>query len=228
MSTLTKAIRENMREAVLNHAFQAKEEAAKKELIAAGVALYMSVHTDYLPIMQRLPSGFLYSSDRFDVNIGGQQHRVQLDKTRLMTYESRSEYYPIEANNSFAIDYLRANDKVSDVDNQRSQKFREVTAILESVRTFKKLWEVWPEAKPLLEKFETKPPAAFLPAIQFDRINAELGLPPATNDIPWTHRMTANGGYEIGYFGPNGFVKTEGEVASLETANAIVSAHNDA
>lgn len=47
-----------------------------------------------------------------------------------------------------------------------------------------------------------------------------------TNDIPWTHRMTADGGYEIGYFGADGFVKTEGEVASLETANALVNAHN--
>ena len=53
----------------------------------------------------------------------------------------------------------------------------EVNAILYSVQTFKKLWEVWPASKSLLEKFVSKPTAAMLPAIQFDKVNAALGLP---------------------------------------------------
>ena len=43
--------------------------------------------------------------------------------------------------------------------------------------TFKKLWEVWPECKSLLEKFEDKPAIAILPAVQVHRLNAALGLP---------------------------------------------------
>lgn len=48
-----------------------------------------------------------------------------------------------------------------------------------------------------------------------------------TNDIPWAHRLKANGGYEIGYFGPNGFVKTD-EAGTLAQAKSIVEGHNAA
>lgn len=227
MSYLSQATRQTMREAVLNHAFQAKEEAAKNELIAAGVALYMSVHADYLPAMRKLPSGFCYKSSNFKVNIGGQAHDAWLDEARLMAHQSYNGRYPIEANNPFGIAYLQANDKKKDLEKQRKSMSNQVTAILESVRTFKKLWEVWPEAKPILEKYEAKPPAAYLPAIQFDKVNAALGLPPDTTDLPWSHRMSATGAYEIGYFGPNGFVKTD-EAATLDQAKSIVDSHNNA
>lgn len=56
------------------------------------------------------------------------------------------------------------------------------------------------------------------------KINAEQDA----NEIPWTHRMKTNGGYEIGYFGAEGFIKTHDDVGSLETAKSIVDSHNAA
>lgn len=182
MTTLTKAIRENMRQAVLDHAFNAKLEKAQKQLVIAADALYMSHHGEYLETMQKLPSDFLYASRYMDTNIGGQRHQVCLSGKKLMSYESGCSRIVFEASNPVAIAYLQANDKLKDIRNQLDTMHNKVTAILESVRTFEKLWEIWPESKPILEKFETKPPVAFLPAIQFDKINAELGLPPGTEN----------------------------------------------
>lgn len=228
MSYLTKAVRENMRKTVLDHAFKEREDAAQAELVAAGEALYMAHHEQYLPIMAQLPKDFLYGSKRMDASIGGQSHHIVFEERKPMSYQSSNGYIPFDANDPVAIAYLQSVRKVDDIKNERNTMRNKVTAILESVRTFKKLWEVWPEAKLLLEKFEDKPPVAYLPAIQFDQINAQLGLPPATNEIPWTHRMKTSGGYEIGYFGAEGFIKTYDDVGSLETAKSIVEGHNAA
>lgn len=216
-----------MRNTVLDHAFKAKTEAAKKELILAGDALYIAHHGEHLKTMQKLPPEFLYRNIQMDVNIGGQSHGVILSDKKPMSYQSSPSRIVFDANDPAAISYLQAQKKIDEIDEQRAAMSSKVYAILNSVRTFKKLWEVWPEAKPLLEKFENKPTVALLPAIQFDQINTELGLPPSTNEIPWTHRLKADGGYEIGYFGQNGFVKTD-EAATIEAAKAIVNNHNGA
>lgn len=62
---------------------------------------------------------------------------------------------------------------------------------------------------------------------RFNQSEKDKKSKPATPDIPWAHRMKANGGYEIGYFGPNGFVKTD-EAATLDQAKSIVDGHNAA
>lgn len=182
MSHLTKAIRATMLNAVLDHAFKAREEEAKKQLHLAGDALYMSHHGEHLKTMQKLPPEFLYKTYWMDSNIGGQRHQVILTEEKLLSYQCKKSRIVFEANDPAAIAYLKANDNVNDIESQRRTMENKVNAILESVRTFKQLWEVWAEAKPILEKFEEKPPVAYLPAIQFDQINAELGLPPGNKN----------------------------------------------
>lgn len=177
MSRLTKYLREAMVKTLVNHAFNEKIAVARKELVDAGVALYMSHHADHLKTMQKLPKSFLYESKYFDTNIGGQRHQVQLDEYHLMTYESNRGRVAFDANNPVAIAFLKVNDRVNDLDKQRDQMIREVSATLDAIPTFKKLWEIWPESKSLLEKYEQKPTIAMLPAIQVSRLNTALGLP---------------------------------------------------
>ena len=182
MSRLTKQLREKMLETVLDHAFDVKQKQAKAELIAAGDALYMNHHGEHLKTMQKLPASFLYKQGRMDTNIGGQRHIVSLSESKPMSYESNCSRIVFEADNPVAIAWLKANDKVNDIGEQRKAMCREVNAVLESVHTFKKLWEVWPECKSLLEKFEDKPVIAILPAVQVHRLNAALGLP--VDEVP--------------------------------------------
>jgi len=182
MSRLTNQIRKSMLEAVLDHAFSEKQSQAKYELSVAAEALYMAHHGEYLATLELLPSSFVYRSRSFDVSIGGQRHLISFNEKRIMTYESSQSRVAFDADHPEAQAFLRANDKVDDVDKQRSDMYREVNAVLESVHTFKKLWEVWPECKTLLEKFEQKPTIAILPAVQVNRLNAALGLP--VDEVP--------------------------------------------
>ena len=177
MSRLTKYLREAMVKTLVNHAFDERLAESKKELINAGVALYMEHHQDYLAIMQKLPKSFFYENGYFDANIGGQRHQVQLDAPRLMTNESNRSYVAFEANNPVAIAYLNTKNNFDEIEKQRGQMIREVSATLDAIPTFKKLWELWPESKSLLEKYEQKPAIAMLPSIQVSRLNAQLGLP---------------------------------------------------
>ncbi|WOE40740.1 Nmad5 family putative nucleotide modification protein [Acinetobacter chinensis] len=177
MSRLTNQIRQSMLNTMLDHAFSEKQAAAKAELIAAGDALYMDHHGEHLRTMQKLPQGFLYRSSQMDTNIGGQRHAVMLSEVKCMSLASRDSRIVFVASNPVAIEYLSANNKFDDLIKQRADMSREVNAVLESVHTFKKLWEVWPESKSLLGKFEEKPAIAILPAVQVNRLNASLGLP---------------------------------------------------
>ncbi|HCM30559.1 MAG TPA: hypothetical protein DIC32_01955 [Acinetobacter radioresistens] len=182
MSRLTKQLREKMLSTVLDHAFSEKQSQAKSELNVAAEALYMAHHGEHLATLELLPSSFIYRSKGFDVSIGGQRHMIYFDENRIMTYESNHSRVAFEADHPEAQAFLRATDKVDDVNKERRDMCREVNAVLESVHTFKKLWEVWPECKSLLEKFEDKPAIAILPAVQVHRLNAALGLP--VDEVP--------------------------------------------
>lgn len=177
MSRLTKSLREAMLGTVLDHAFSEKLSQARANLIAAGDALYMDHHGEHLRTMQKLPASFFYKQGRMDTNIGGQRHIVSLSESKPMSYESHCSRIVFLADNPVAIAWLQANDKVKDTEKQRDAMSREINAVLESVHTFKKLWEVWPESKSLLEKFEQKPAIAILPAVQVAKLNSALGLP---------------------------------------------------
>lgn len=88
--------------------------------------------------------------------------------------ESKAKLYV--GDEAVAVDFLKSVEICSDLEKQRNSMRSEVQALLDSVQTFKKLWEVWPESKTLLEKFEEKPAIAILPAVQVQRLNEVLGL----------------------------------------------------
>lgn len=177
MSRLNKQLRQEMLKTILDHAFLDKQKKAEADLLVAGEALYMAHHEKHLPLLTRLPDSFVYKSDGFEVNIGGQRHNLKLGKKRIVTYESSCSRVAFEANHPIAEGYLRANNHIKDINEQRCAMHREVNSLLESVHTFKKLWEVWPACKTLLEKFENRPTIATLPAVQVTHLNSVLGLP---------------------------------------------------
>lgn len=186
MSRLTKQLREKMLETVLDHAFTAKEQAAYKAKIVAGEKIYTDIYGAHLIAMESLPKGFLPRSSSIYIAIGGQKHKVDLSEGRLIgrghsdRYNEGAKLYV--GDEPVAQEFMKAVNALSDVQSERTSMNREVNAVLESVHTFKKLWEVWPECKSLLEKFEDKPTIAILPAVQVHRLNAALGLPAETEE----------------------------------------------
>lgn len=178
MSRLTKELRERMARCVLNNAFEVKQKDAEKALRIAGDKIYADIYSDHLKAMQSLPKDWLPMNWYVRVAIAGQNHEVYFSEKRITGVEHH--YYRPKlyvGDEPFCIEYLKAIDVRDEVKKQRQAMEREVGAILNSVQTFKKLWEVWPASKSILEKFESKPTVAMLPAIQFDKVNAALGLP---------------------------------------------------
>ncbi|WHP06951.1 Nmad5 family putative nucleotide modification protein [Acinetobacter corruptisaponis] len=181
MSRLTKTLREAMLNTIISHAFDAKEKAASQAKIVAGEKVYQDVYATSLIAMESLPKGFLPKSRYIYIAIGGRQHTVYFSESRLVgarhsdRHGDRAKLFA--GDEQVALDYLKTVDACDDLDKQKDSMSKEITALLESVHTFKKLWEVWPESKSLLEKFEEKPTIAILPAIQVNKLNAALGLP---------------------------------------------------
>lgn len=185
MSRLTKDLRERMARCVLNNAFDEKQAAAKSVLVQHGEVIYQDIYGPYLEAMHSLLKHYLYTTSIITVAIAGQRHDVSLCNSKPVGDYQRyyNEYGKMYVGDEqIALDYLKAANVVEDLKKQRSAMEQEVKAILNSVPNFKKLWEVWPECKTLLEKFVSKPSVVMLPAIQFDKVNAALGLPVETEE----------------------------------------------
>ncbi|KAF1025019.1 MAG: hypothetical protein GAK29_02188 [Acinetobacter bereziniae] len=180
MSRLTKQLREAMLESMLHHAFNEKRAAAFKAKSICAEKMYSDIYGKHLTAMESLPRGFLEKSSNFYISIAGRSYCVRLSEARLIGYKHDCSYHKAElyaGDEAIAIEYQKAVDACEDLESQRKQMTREITPVLESVHTFKKLWEVWPESKSLLEKFEVKPTIAILPAVQVNKLNVALGLP---------------------------------------------------
>ena len=178
MSRLTKDLRERMARCVLNNAFEVKQKEADQNLRLAGDKIYDDIYGVHQKAMKSLPKDWLSTSHYIKIAIAGQTHQVYFTDGRLVGKDHQwSNAALYVGDEQVCIDFLKALDITGDMKKQRQAMEREVNAILYSVQTFKKLWEVWPASKSLLEKFVSKPTAAMLPAIQFDKVNAALGLP---------------------------------------------------
>ena len=183
MSRLTKSLREAMVKTILDHAFNAKQSAAQKDKELCAEKIYQDVFGKHSIAMESLPKGFLEKSSVFHISIAGRSHCVRMSESRLVGHKHDNSYYKAKlyaGNEAVAIEYQQAVELCEDLQTQRNNMSREITPVLESVQTFKKLWEVWPESKSLLEKYEAKPAIAILPAVQVAKLNTALGLPAST------------------------------------------------
>lgn len=180
MSRLTKQLREAMLDSILSHAFDEKRADTLKIKNICAEKVYSDIYGKHLIAMESLPKSFLEKSSLFYISIAGRSHCVRLSEARLIGHKHDNSYYKAKlyaGDEAIAIEYQKAVDACDDLETQRKQMSREITPVLESVHTFKKLWEVWPESKSLLEKFEAKPAIAILPAVQVNKLNVALGLP---------------------------------------------------
>ena len=179
MSRITKQLREAMRNTLLDNAFVDDLKKAKQELLNAGEKIYQDIYGKHLIAMESLPKHWLEKSNHIFIGIGGQVHIVDFNDPRIIGYlhDSRHSCPKLYVGDEqVVLDYLKCKKAKDDIKDKRSKMYHEITALLESVTTFKKLWEVWPDCKPLLEKYEVKPVPSLFPAVQIKNINDGLGL----------------------------------------------------
>ncbi len=171
-------MRERMRDCVIDNAFISKFEALGNRLDEVSEKLYIDIYGNHLDTMHKLPNGFFRSSSHLYIAIGGQEHRLTFLDCRLTAYGhdkwNKAKYYV--GDEPLAKEFMQVAVAIEKLEAERTKMSREVFALLDSVQTFKKLWEIWPESKSLLSKFEEKPAIAMLPAIEVQKINDALGL----------------------------------------------------
>lgn len=185
MSRLTNQIRQSMLKTVLDHAFSAAERTAAQAKLVAAEKIYSDIYGAHLIAMESLPKGYLPRRSYLYIAIGGQMRQIDFSEGKLTggshgDRHSHSKAKLYVGDEPVVVEWLKAESDCEDVKSRRSAMRREVGAVLDSVPTFKKLWEVWPECKSLLEKYEVKPSIAILPTVQVANLNAALGLPVST------------------------------------------------
>lgn len=179
MSRITKQLLEAMLNTLLDNAFADDLQKAQQYRLNAGEKIYQDIYGEHLIAMESLPKGWLEKSHYFFVCISGERHSIDLNEARIIGVRHHEYYHQAKlyvGDEPVVLDYLKCNKEQDDIKDKRSIMCREVTALLESVTTFKKLWEIWPECKPLLEKYAVKPVPSLFPAVQIKNINDGLGL----------------------------------------------------
>lgn len=179
MSRITKQLREAMLNTLLDNAFADDVKKAQQERLNAGEKIYQDIYGKHLIAMESLPNDWLIKSRYFYVCILGERHTIVLNEDRMIGVRHNEYFYQAKlyaGDEQVVLDYIACNKAHDDIKDKRSKMYREVTALLESVTTFKKLFEIWPECKPLLEKYAVKPVPSLFPAVQIKNINDGLGL----------------------------------------------------
>lgn len=186
MSRLTNQIRQSMLKTVLDHAFSAAERTTAQAKLVAAKKIYIDIYGAHLIAMESLPKGFLEKRSYLYIAIGGQTRQIDFSECKLVGCDHTSRHGDkaklYVGDEPVVVEWLKAESDCDDIKKRREAMFREVNAVLNSVPTFKKLWEVWPECKSLLDKYEVKPSIAILPAVQVANLNAALGLPTFISD----------------------------------------------
>lgn len=184
MAQLTKSLRERMCRRVLNNAFSEKIDELKRVQVQLADKIYNDIYGAHLKTMNSLPKGYFKSQGYLYISIAGQEHYLSFSESKIVAHnhDKRDKAKLYVGDEPVAIEWLKAVGDLENLQKKRSEMEYEVEALLASVTTFKKLWQVWPECKSLLEDFESKPTVALLPSIQVKKLNAALGLPVETQE----------------------------------------------
>lgn len=155
-----------------------------------------------------LKEGWLVSSDRLQVNFAGQRIKLGLGKPLWEFCQTGIEYKlrkdikrePVErrfahahkdgyyatvksytADHKLAEEYQRLQQDTESLIQRINTHASEARAVLNSVTTVQKLVKVWPEVEPLATHWmrdEAREIVTGLPAVQMDKLNEALRLPP--------------------------------------------------
>lgn len=181
MARITKDLRETMLKALLDHGFKAAAAEARAKMHAIGDKVYADVYSEYLPAMNKLPDSFFQKRKEFKVICGGQYFKVEFTESKPMPerddiYRSGAVAKIYDAGHALLVEYETAFQAVRDVERARHAASLQANAVLESVTTFKKLWEVWPDCRPILECYDQEN-KAYPVSIPVQSLNAAFGLP---------------------------------------------------
>ncbi len=175
---ITKSMREGIVKNALEHTFGKAEEKIKEDFRKLADKAYNEKYSKaQQKLMVELGEEFLAKNDRIFVNIRGERHALSMSEERLTDRQSNwhdKAFVPSNKLSDDIYDLLQEKDTLKEKMNQADIQ---LSAMLETVVSFKKLRAVWPQGEKFFDMYdvdsESKPG---VPAVVITELNKVLGL----------------------------------------------------
>lgn len=187
MAVISKAVKADMLDALMNHAFAKRINDAEAFKRSVGDQVYADAYKDQLASMNSLPTDFFNHDRHFLVNWAGQSRRVDFTKAMPIPFCHRdgrwgNNYAKVyEADAKIMAIYDAACDQIEKIKREQSIAKSNAEALLSRCNTFQKLWKTWPESHSVLKHFDKPKDEIYLPAVVMPELNKALGLPVEAN-----------------------------------------------
>lgn len=187
MTVINKKVREAMVERLVKRAYDDQDKLMSKELQNLALPIYNAYHTpEQQALMQQLPSTLFARYTHIRLNSA-------LVPETLYLYFPENAFHPNAYNVSNYVREDQLKDLNEDVYNlvkstllryvklqqDKQNLSEELHAVIQTARTYKKLWELWGDSYEVLK--DLVPQAVgnpnYLPALNTTRLNKIIGLP---------------------------------------------------
>lgn len=169
---LTNAIRDTLRENIVNHTFNERVLANRERESALAEKILDHVIGDAnLRLMKQLPKEFFVTKSTISLRSETKGFTLRLKDVRAIPAYIAHSRVELPLTHGFWKE-IRAVDVEDDaILKEKAQLRSEINAVLQSVRSVPKLLEVWPDIEPFLPKFEEM---ANLPAVRVEDLNRKI------------------------------------------------------
>jgi hypothetical protein len=176
---LTKEMRFKISSELINNRFDSEEEKLKIEEDQFARDVYEDLFTkNEIEILNGLPDDWFPKTSHLKVSFGDSYCYVnflgQVKVPYKYEYNRCAKIY--DGIHVFSKRYETLKDKKEKIVGEKKQLKNSIKSILDSVRTVKKLLEVWPEVKPTIDKLFDDNKENMLPAIPIKDVNKALKL----------------------------------------------------
>lgn len=185
MTRLTKDLRTTIASAAVAHSFDPRAETLKvAEDALAREAYAFVIPAAEVKAAEAMPSNWYRRDPCLRFNVGGYTLRLQMIGDGVpVPYQAKGEAHGGYHCGSLGsipagdlCDRIREHaQNVEALKGERRTAFRAVFNMLDGVTTLKRLAEVWPDGEQFYKQYGATP-AAGLPAVRVDEINAMLGI----------------------------------------------------
>jgi len=173
---LTQELKNGIVGDLIRHRFDADTTKLEKERDKLADAIFKSAFSaPQRKKMNDLPAGWLPTTIRVDIMVGGQYSSFQIKDEQRIPYDKRNHrcMLNVDGKDPLGQRVTEWNTAWKSLQSTKDQARKEAHAILNSVTTTAKLQKVWPEIEPFLPD-ESKPS---LPAVEVSKVNGTFKLP---------------------------------------------------
>lgn len=171
-SPIVKEIK-NIKQKLANLAIEIYNDNVTKEQIDDAFKIQTGIKISPFQQRWRVGDNWFYMWGFLDVNFGGMRERLEF--TDNVNRPELREMPTYQADHEFSKRYIKLQNKHEDLLKQKDDLRAEITAILNSCTTIKKIQQIWPESINFMTDIKTKP-SNTLPTIDIADLNKKLDI----------------------------------------------------